>query len=107
MTIFFFNNVIRTGSGKSTISLSLFRFLEAAEGKIFIDDVDISKLNLEELRSNLTIIPQDPILFTGKYNTYTYIHIITNDTVSTSNKLKFTITHNKISGPSVVSLIFL
>ncbi|GBC22979.1 uncharacterized protein OCT59_014076 [Rhizophagus irregularis] len=55
----------RTGSGKSTISLSLFRFLEAAEGKIFIDDIDISKLNLEELRSNLTIIPQDPILFTG------------------------------------------
>jgi ABC-type multidrug transport system fused ATPase/permease subunit len=63
---FFFNDVIRTGSGKSTMSLSLFRFLEAAEGKIFIDDIDISKLNLEELRSNLTIIPQDPILFSGK-----------------------------------------
>lgn len=48
------------------MSLSLFRFLEATEGKIFIDDIDISKLNLEELRSNLTIIPQDPILFSGK-----------------------------------------
>ncbi|GES92340.1 multidrug resistance-associated ABC transporter [Rhizophagus clarus] len=55
----------RTGSGKSTMSLSLFRFLEATEGKIFIDGIDISKLNLQELRSNLTIIPQDPILFTG------------------------------------------
>ncbi|RIA94611.1 P-loop containing nucleoside triphosphate hydrolase protein [Glomus cerebriforme] len=55
----------RTGSGKSTMSLSLFRFLEASEGKIFIDNIDISKLNLEELRSNLTIIPQDPILFSG------------------------------------------
>lgn len=58
------------------MSLSLFRFLEAAEGKIFIDDIDISKLNLEELRSNLTIIPQDPILFSGKYNTLLYIFLL-------------------------------
>ena len=49
------------------MSLSLFRFLEATEGRIFIDDIDISKLDLEVLRSNLTIIPQDPILFTGKW----------------------------------------
>ncbi|GBB99870.1 hypothetical protein RclHR1_03660017 [Rhizophagus clarus] len=55
----------RTGSGKSTISLSLFRFIEASEGKIFIDGIDISTIGIEDLRSRLTIIPQDPILFSG------------------------------------------
>ena len=60
----------RTGSGKSTITLCLFRILEATEGKILIDDVDISKLGLEILRHNLTIIPQDPALMEGslRYN---------------------------------------
>ncbi|CAO3645741.1 unnamed protein product [Cunninghamella blakesleeana] len=54
-----------TGSGKSTLTLSIFRFLEAVSGKIMIDDIDISTLGLEQLRSNLTIIPQDPVLFSG------------------------------------------
>ncbi|CAI2174221.1 16345_t:CDS:10 [Funneliformis geosporum] len=58
----------RTGSGKSTMSLSIFRFLEATEGRILIDGIDISKLSLKDLRSNLTIIPQDPILFTEAIN---------------------------------------
>ena len=60
----------RTGSGKSTITLCLFRILEATEGKILIDDVDISTLGLEILRNNLTIIPQDPALMEGslRYN---------------------------------------
>ena len=60
----------RTGSGKSTITLCLFRILEAAEGKIMIDDIDISTLGLDKLRSNITIIPQDPALMEGtlKYN---------------------------------------
>ncbi|CAO3623722.1 unnamed protein product [Cunninghamella echinulata] len=54
-----------TGCGKSTLTLSVFRFLEAFSGKIVIDDIDISTLALEQLRSNLTIIPQDPVLFSG------------------------------------------
>ncbi|CAO3645423.1 unnamed protein product [Cunninghamella blakesleeana] len=54
-----------TGSGKSTLTLSIFRFLEAVSGKIIIDEIDISTLALDQLRSNLTIIPQDPVLFSG------------------------------------------
>ena len=55
----------RTGSGKSTMLLCLFRILEAQEGKILIDGVDISKIGLEILRKSLTIIPQEPILLEG------------------------------------------
>ncbi|XP_014250122.1 multidrug resistance-associated protein 1 isoform X2 [Cimex lectularius] len=55
----------RTGAGKSSMTLSLFRIIEAAQGTILIDDVDISKLGLHALRSRITIIPQDPVLFSG------------------------------------------
>ncbi|KAG7197439.1 hypothetical protein KM043_013293 [Ampulex compressa] len=55
----------RTGAGKSSLTLSLFRIIEAAHGKIYIDNIDISKLGLHDLRSRLTIIPQDPVLFSG------------------------------------------
>lgn len=55
----------RTGSGKSTICLCLFRILEAESGKILIDGMDISKITLKSLRSSLTIIPQDPTLIEG------------------------------------------
>ena len=60
----------RTGSGKSTIALCLFRILEAKEGAIYIDDVDISQIGLTKLRRNITIIPQDPTLMEGtlKFN---------------------------------------
>ena len=55
----------RTGSGKSTITLGLFRMLEHFEGQIVIDGIDISRMSLRALRSRLAIIPQDPVLFQG------------------------------------------
>ena len=54
-----------SGSGKSTISLCLFRILEATEGTIFIDDVDISQIDLKKLRESISIIPQDPTIMEG------------------------------------------
>ena len=60
----------RTGGGKTTLSLCLFRILEAEKGKIFIDNNDISQLDLLTLRQNISIIPQEPILIEGslRYN---------------------------------------
>ncbi|ADV20810.1 ATP-binding cassette (ABC) transporter, putative [Cryptococcus gattii WM276] len=54
----------RTGSGKSTLALALLRMLPTT-GKVLIDGVDTGKINLHALRSNVTIIPQDPILLSG------------------------------------------
>ena len=48
----------RTGAGKSTLTLALFRILERAGGRIMVDGVDIAKIGLQDLRSRLTIIPQ-------------------------------------------------
>ncbi|XP_069765084.1 ATP-binding cassette sub-family C member 9-like isoform X1 [Narcine bancroftii] len=55
----------RTGSGKSSLSLAFFRMVDIFEGKIVIDGIDISKLPLHTLRSRLSIILQDPVLFSG------------------------------------------
>ncbi|RKO91071.1 P-loop containing nucleoside triphosphate hydrolase protein, partial [Blyttiomyces helicus] len=55
----------RTGAGKSTLSLAFFRIIPLSGGSITIDGVDINTIGLLDLRSNLTIIPQDPTLFSG------------------------------------------
>ncbi|XP_076016189.1 ATP-binding cassette sub-family C member 9 [Genypterus blacodes] len=55
----------RTGSGKSSLSLAFFNMVDMFEGKIIIDGIDICKLPLQTLRSRLSIILQDPVLFSG------------------------------------------
>uniref|UniRef100_A0A674EC47 ABC-type glutathione-S-conjugate transporter n=1 Tax=Salmo trutta TaxID=8032 RepID=A0A674EC47_SALTR len=68
----------RTGAGKSSLALGIFRILEAAKGEIYIDGVNIAEIGLHDLRSRITIIPQDPVLFSGSlrmnldpFDTYT------------------------------------
>ncbi|XP_028669919.1 multidrug resistance-associated protein 1 isoform X2 [Erpetoichthys calabaricus] len=55
----------RTGAGKSSLTLGLFRIIEPAQGAILVDGTDIASLGLHDLRSRITIIPQEPVLFSG------------------------------------------
>uniref|UniRef100_A0AC34GY50 ABC transporter domain-containing protein n=1 Tax=Panagrolaimus sp. ES5 TaxID=591445 RepID=A0AC34GY50_9BILA len=59
----------RTGAGKTSLTMALFRLIEPSEGTIIIDGIDFRRLGLHELRRALTIIPQDPVLFCGNLRT--------------------------------------
>jgi len=72
----------KSGAGKSSLSSVLFRLVEPSDGTILIDGIDIAQLGLKELRSAITIIPQDPVLFSGTirsnldpFSTYTDLQI--------------------------------
>ncbi|CAG0921145.1 unnamed protein product, partial [Notodromas monacha] len=55
----------RTGAGKSSLTLALFRIIEPTHGSIVIDGINTKNVGLADLRSRITIIPQDPVLFSG------------------------------------------
>ncbi|KAH9499735.1 Multidrug resistance-associated protein 1 [Bulinus truncatus] len=55
----------RTGAGKSSMTVALFRIIEAAGGKIYIDGKNVANMGLHDLRSKLTILPQEPVIFSG------------------------------------------
>lgn len=55
----------RTGAGKSSLIQTLFRMGTLVSGQIKIDNIDIESVGLDDVRSRISIIPQDPVLFTG------------------------------------------
>ncbi|KAG9294784.1 hypothetical protein G9A89_000424 [Geosiphon pyriformis] len=55
----------RTGAGKSSLIVALYRLAEISEGRIHVDNVDCSQLRLNTLRSSMAIIPQEPVMFSG------------------------------------------
>ncbi|OQR95746.1 ABC transporter-MRP, partial [Thraustotheca clavata] len=60
----------RTGAGKSSLTMALFRISELATGTITIDGIDISRIGVKTLRTNISIIPQSPVLFRGTLRNY-------------------------------------
>ncbi|KAG9409753.1 hypothetical protein AC1031_020065 [Aphanomyces cochlioides] len=60
----------RTGAGKSSLMMALFRINEVASGRIRIDGIDTATIGLKTLRNSLAIIPQSPVLFKGTLRNY-------------------------------------
>lgn len=79
----------RTGSGKSTIMMCLLRILEAAEGKIILDGKDVSQLSLDDLRSKITIILQDPCLFAGTIREVNFTFILESGSFGRISRCRF------------------
>ena len=55
----------RTGSGKSSLLLALFELIDIDGGRVLLDGVDVKRVELQQLRRQIAIIPQDPLLFSG------------------------------------------
>lgn len=55
----------RTGSGKSSLMIAILRLVEVAEGEVTVDGIDLSTVGLDDVRKRITIIPQDPVMFSG------------------------------------------
>ncbi|CAI2357743.1 unnamed protein product [Caenorhabditis sp. 36 PRJEB53466] len=90
----------RTGAGKSSVTLSLFRIIEAAEGLIVVDGINLAEIGLHDLRSNLTIIPQDPVLFSGtlRFNLDPFHHYSDDDiwkALEMANLREFAVGHHE------------
>lgn len=80
----------RTGAGKSSLALGIFRILEAAKGEIYIDGINIAEIGLHDLRSRITIIPQVCITKTLRLSQYNQNNSIIAIFCCISNYFEFT-----------------
>lgn len=55
----------RTGCGKTTLMMALYRIMELTGGRLLIDGLDVATIGLRDLRSRLALVPQDPVVFSG------------------------------------------
>ena len=81
----------RSGSGKSSLINAIYRLIEPLSGKILIDNIDISKIPLIQLRSEMTIVPQEPALLDGtlKYNLDPNNYYSENEVINALKKVNF------------------